>query len=77
MAEDGGGGAAPADGDSPQQQQTVPLPLSAFPAPPKPGQVCQFKVISIDQNAGAANAVYLQPEPGAGGSDSLAAEFNQ
>ena len=66
-----------------QEQETVEIPLSALPAPPKPGAMIQMKVISIDQNAKCVYAVAMSGEPGGppgqtpGGSDSLAAEFNQ
>lgn len=75
MQEDDGGGADAAPPSAPGEQQTIPIPLSAFPVPPKPGGMVQLKVISIDQNAGAVNAVVMAPDTD-GGSDSLANEFN-
>jgi hypothetical protein len=68
---------ASAPPENPDQRQTVEIPLSACPTPPKPGQVLNFKVISIDQNQKVINAVCTDYDQGQGGSDSLAAEFNQ
>jgi hypothetical protein len=78
MAEDAGDD-TPASGspDGDYQQQTVQIPISACPDTPKPGAMLQFKVVSVDQNAGTVNAVCVEPEEEQGGSDSLAAEFNQ
>jgi len=61
-----------------QEQETVEIPLSALEGAPKPGAMIQMKVISVDQNANCVYAVPVMGEtPGPGGSDSLAAEFNQ
>lgn len=76
MAEDGGDKAPPSDAGKQEEQQTIPVPVSAFPAPPKPGSMVQLKVISIDQNAGVVNTV-IMPAESAGGSDGLASEFNE
>lgn len=81
VMDEGGGSDAPASGSDDQyQQQTVSIPISACPTPPKPGAMLQFKVVSVDQNAGMVNAVCVDDggdDGGDGGSDSLAAEFNQ
>jgi hypothetical protein len=78
LAEDAGDKtpASNAPDKDPEQQQTVEIPISAFPTPPKPNATVQLRVISVDANGGIVNAVVMEPE-GPGGSDSLAAEFNQ
>ena len=74
MAED-----APASRPEPaqdDQQQTVELPLAAFKTPPKEGETIQLKVVSIDSNSAVINAVPVAAAPESGGSDSMAAEFD-
>lgn len=47
---------------------------------PKPGSTISLKVVSVDENSGVINATPMpmpMGQPEAGGSDSMAAEFDQ
>jgi hypothetical protein len=78
MDEDAGGQTPASGSNSGYEKQTVSIPITACPTPPKPGDSLQFKVVSVDANAGTVNAVCEDSrEDQAGGSDSLADEFNQ
>lgn len=74
MAEDTAPASPAPDAD---QQQTIELPASAFKTAPKEGETIQLKVVSVDANSGVINAVPVEAAPEAGGSDSMAAEFDE
>jgi hypothetical protein len=76
MAEDSGD--AP-DAQAADQAQTVELPVAAFgQAMPNPGDTVSLKVVSVDAQNGVVNATVMPPQAGPqmGGSDAMAAEFN-
>ena len=76
MAEDPAN-ASPAASPDGNEPQTVEIPLSANPQA-KEGDTIQLKVVSVDQENGVINAVPAQAAPAdAGGSDSMAEEFNE
>lgn len=60
------------------QQPTVEIPLASFGGtPPEEGSTIQLKVVSVDTQNGVVNAMPMQAQPDdGGGSDSMAAEFN-
>ena len=66
---------APPEAD---QQPTVEIPLASFGGtPPEEGSTIQLKVVSVDTQNGVVNAMPMQAQPDdGGGSDSMAAEFN-
>lgn len=59
--------------------QTIEAPISAFGSkPPKEGDVCEFRVISLDSNSGVVNLAYVQPEakPAYRGTDEMASSMD-
>lgn len=71
-------GSAPGGDD--EAAETVSIPMSAIGGQQvKPGDVIRLKVVSVDTESGAINAVYDHGDdaPAGGGSDSMAAEFDQ
>ena len=73
--------ATPPASDSPQDGgQTIEAPIAAFGSnPPKEGDVCEFRVISMDSNSGVVNLAYVQPEakPAYGGTDEMANDMDE
>ena len=61
-------------GDS--QPQTTQIPIEMFEGKDlKPGDVFEFKVVSVDEKSGSVNVAYNTGDDD-GGSDSLAGEFD-
>ena len=55
--------------------QTIEAPVAAFGSmPPKEGDICQFRVISVDANSGVVNLSLVQPDakPAYAGTDDMA-----
>ena len=71
---------APASGAPQDSGQTIEAPVAAFgDTPPKEGDTCQFRVISLDSNSGVVNLSLVQPEakPAYGGSDQMAENMDE
>lgn len=82
MSEDGvsdtrNQGAAPAA--PAEQAKTTDVPLALFPGgPPKPGDVCGFKVVAVNADAGTVTVAYADKgDEEMGGADGMASEFSK